>query len=191
MRPVFTPVAGANGAGKSSLTGGNPRILGLVPVLDPDALNPIQSDAALAIAAGREVLQRAARHLLERSSFAVETTLSGMPYLRMMQDARARGFEVDLIYIGTESVEINLERIRGRVALGGHDVPEEDVRRRYVRSLERLTPALDRADHAVLFDNSTDEGYRVVGLWQSPEMTWFGPRPEWTKALEPTAAPSE
>ena len=52
----------------------------------------------------------------------------------MMLAARNRGFEIVLIYIGTEDVEINLTRIRNRVLAGGHDVPEEDVRRRYKRS---------------------------------------------------------
>ena len=44
----------------------------------------------------------------------------------MMLDAKARGFEVRLVYIGTENVEINLARIRNRVLAGGHDVPEKD-----------------------------------------------------------------
>ncbi|HET6181070.1 MAG TPA: hypothetical protein VFE61_29395 [Candidatus Sulfotelmatobacter sp.] len=64
----------------------------------------------------------------------METTLAGKNYLRMMLDARVRGYEVVLVYIGTESVEINLARIKNRVLAGGHDVPEVDVRRRYERS---------------------------------------------------------
>ncbi len=51
----------------------------------------------------------------------------------MMIDARAHGFEVVLVYIGTENVELNLARIRDRVLAGGHNVPEPDVRRRYKR----------------------------------------------------------
>ena len=63
-------------------------------------------------------------------SFVVETTLAGKHYLRMMVDVRNGGFEVVLVCIGTENVEINLARIRNRVLAGGHDVPEGDVRRR-------------------------------------------------------------
>ena len=64
-----------------------------------------------------------------------------------------------LVYIGTERVETNLGRIRDRVLAGGHNVPEEDVRRRYKRSFENLATALQRADYTILFDNSTEEGY--------------------------------
>lgn len=71
-----------------------------------------------------------------------------------MNRARAIGFEVTLIYIGTEDVDINLSRIRQRVLVGGHDVPEIDVRRRYKRSFENLLLAVQRADYSLLFDNS-------------------------------------
>jgi predicted ABC-type ATPase len=77
------------------------------------------------IAAARRVLESAKDHISRRESFAVETTLSGKLYLRMMVDARKRGFEVVLVYIGTENVEINLARITNRVLAGGHDVPEK------------------------------------------------------------------
>ena len=72
------------------------------------------------MAAGREVLRLAKEHLERRESFAVETTLSGKNYLRMMRYARDvdQGFEVVLIYIGTASVEINLARIAKRVRTG-------------------------------------------------------------------------
>ena len=94
----------------------------------------------------------------------METTLAGKHYLQMMLDARARHFEIVLVYIGTENVELNLARIRDRVLAGGHDLPEEDVRRRYKRSFGNLTTAIQRADHTILFDNSTEEGYRLVAV---------------------------
>lgn len=83
----------------------------------------------------------------------------------MMQYARAidRGFEVVLIYIGTRSVEINLARIAKRVPLGGHNVPEPDVRQRYLRSFQNLPVAAGNAHQVLLFDNSEELGYRLVG----------------------------
>ncbi len=83
-------------------------------LLDPDAVaRTINSEitGASAIAAGRMVLQIAATKLQEGQSFAVETTHSGRNYLRMMLKARNCGFEVVLVYIGTNNVEINLLRI--------------------------------------------------------------------------------
>ena len=97
----------------------------------------------------------------------------------MMVDARIRGFEIVLVYIGTGNVEINLARIRNRVLAGGHNVPEEDVRRRYKRSFENLPKAIQRADNTILFDNSSEEGYRLVALLGPSGNQWFDPIPEW------------
>ena len=109
-RPTLTIIAGANGAGKSTLTAGSPGTFGAIPLLDPDAFaNTLRSNETgmSTIAAGKEVLRLAKEHLKRRESFAVETTLSGKNYLQMMRYARGidRGFEVVLIYIGTERVE--------------------------------------------------------------------------------------
>lgn len=135
-----------------------------------------------AVAAARHVLIAAQEHIRNRESFAVETTLSGQGYLRIMIDARARGFEVVLVYIGTENVETNLARIKNPVLAGGHDVPEEDVRRRYTRSFENLPTAIERADHTILFDNSFDEGYRLIAVLSPSVNQWFDPVPDWATA---------
>ena len=100
----------------------------------------------------------------------------------MMVDARRRGFEIVLVYIGTEDVEINLARIRNRVLAGGHDVPGTDVRRRYQRSFRNLPIASERADHTILFDNSTEEGYRLIAVLGLSGNQWFEPIPGWAKA---------
>jgi predicted ABC-type ATPase len=184
-RPTLTIIAGANGAGKTTLTAGSPATFAAIPLLDPDAFaNTLRSSGAgiSTIAAGKEVLRLAKGHLARRESFAVETTLSGKNYLHMMQYARAidRGFEVVLIYIGTESAEINLARIARRVLAGGHNVPEMDVRRRYLRSLQNLPAAAGIADRVLLFDNSDDLGYQPVGILGHGVHQWFRPLPVWT-----------
>lgn len=96
-----------------------------------------------------------------------------------MLGARERGFEIMLVYIGTEDVAINLARIRNRVLAGGHDVPEADVRRRYRRSFENLPTAIKRADHTILFDNSTEDGYRLIAILSGDGSRWFEPKPSW------------
>jgi len=140
-----------------------------ITVLDPDAIartiQPI-SVGTSAIAAGREVLYQANEHLASGQSFAIETTLSGKLYLKMMSRARQLGYENTVIYIGTSSVDINLARIQQRVLVGGHDVPEDDVRRRYERSLRNLPIALRLADNAILFDNSQEMAIRAFGVLQ-------------------------
>jgi predicted ABC-type ATPase len=185
--PKLTFIAGANGSGKTTLTRWNVELFRDIPVLDPDsigkALQPTAS-AAFPIAGARQVLKAAIDHLQRAKSFAIETTLSGKNYLRMMRDARRSGFEVVLVYIGTESVEINLGRIRDRVLAGGHDVPETDVRRRYQRSFANLPIAVERADHTILFDNSTEEGYRLVAILSPTGNQWLPPRPAWAATID-------
>jgi predicted ABC-type ATPase len=68
--------------------------------------------------------------------------------------AKAVGFEVRLIYVFVRSVELRLERIRLRVAKGGHDVPEDKVRDRRARSFAQLSWFFKAADQAWIFDNS-------------------------------------
>jgi predicted ABC-type ATPase len=184
--PRLTIIAGANGCGKSTLTSRSSFIY-KTPLLDPDAISKALQPSipgASAVAAARQVLISAGKHIERSESFAVETTLAGKHYLRMMVDARIRGFEVVLVYIGTENVEINLARIRNRVLAGGHDVPESDVRRRYQRSFKSLLIAMERADHTILFDNSTEEGYRLVAVLGSSGSQWFEPVPDWANASQ-------
>ena len=186
-RPRLTFIAGANGSGKTTLTRWNSELFRPTPVLDPDAIaNTLQAATVglSSVAAARQVLATANRHLENAQSFAVETTLSGRSYLQMMLDAKKLNFEIVLIYIGTERVEINLERIRNRVLLGGHDVPENDVRRRYRRSFGNLPFAMAHADHSILFDNSFEEGYRLIAVLSGSEDRWFGALPDWAAKVE-------
>jgi predicted ABC-type ATPase len=179
-------IAGPNGSGKSSLTAGNLDVFRQFPLLDPDAIaRAIQVDpnSSSALAAGRQVLNEAAAYLEAKQSFAVETTLSGHNYLHMMVAARERGFDVALIYVGTSSPEINVARVANRVALGGHDVPEVDIRRRYARSLLNLPIAVAQADVSIIFDNSTDNGYQLVAVFDHGTAQWFREAPSWLAAL--------
>ena len=120
IRPTLTFIAGANGAGKTTLTRWNPDLFKEIPLLDPDAIaNTLQTRASslFPLAAARHVLKSAEEHLRDGQSFAVETTLAGKNYLRMMLDARKRGFEMVLVYIGTENV--NQSGSNSKSGLGG------------------------------------------------------------------------
>jgi len=136
-------------------------------------------DSMSRIDAGRLILRMCEELLEKRESFLVETTLSGQTYLRMMRRAGGLGYTVRLIYVATESVEINIQRIRDRVLKGGHDVPEEDQRRRFPRSFANLRLALELASEVALFDNSGPEGNRLVAIRDGRGTNFFPPVPEW------------
>ncbi|MEO6804126.1 MAG: zeta toxin family protein [Granulicella sp.] len=184
--PTLTVVAGANGCGKTTLTRWGRDEFQESSVLDPDtvarSLRSTGADSGSAIDAGREVLLMAERLLKAGQSFAVETTLSGNTYLRMMVKAKMLGYLVVLVYIGTENVSINMQRVRFRVANGGHNVPEEDQRRRYPRSIANAAKALTIADEAIILDNSGAR-YVKVAVKRITGIEVFEPVPEWAAWL--------
>lgn len=79
-----------------------------------------------------------------------------------MTAAKRKGFEIRLIYVIVDTVEIQLERIRYRVEKGGHDVPERKVRERRQRSLEQLGWFFQQADFTWIIDNSGAEPVIVL-----------------------------
>jgi len=181
--PTLTVIAGPNGAGKSTIT----RLTdfeGRDRLLDPDAIargmNPFNpSDAALA--AGRETLKRTAEYLDRRVSFAVETTLAGHGKLDLLRQAKSRGYEVRLMFVGLDSPERCVGRIRNRVAKGGHFVPDADVRRRFARSVANAVQALRSVDVAEFYDNSGG-GHRLVLIAKAGIVVWREDRlPEWVR----------
>lgn len=177
--PVLTIVAGPNGAGKSTLT--TSGVLDDVPVIDPDAiaraLSP-DNPAAAATRAGKRALDQRRDLLDAGKSFAVETTLSGNSALALMEEARAHGFRVELKYIGLQDHDLAKARVAARAAGGGHDVPHEDIERRFSRSLENLPDAIFRADVSEIYDNSGQLPMRRVAEL-SPERFTFENAPAW------------
>lgn len=185
-KPTITIIAGANGSGKSTFTRATQKSL-RVPVIDPDLearlLQPDDPQAA-AIEGGRQAIKRARAYLENNKSFAAETTLSGNTYLRMIAQAKQKGWLVFLIYVGVDNVETSIKRVAQRVAEGGHNVPEEDIRRRYARSLANLPVALEQADRTLIFDNSTQAGHQQVLTIENGIVTQKARKlPEWVKTL--------
>ncbi len=160
--PTLIVVAGPNGCGKSTLT----RMSGFsgFDIIDPDAIargmmagNPGQ--------AAREALRRRQAALAGGRTHLVETTLTGSGILRHMTAARRAGYRIVLHYVSVASPDRALDRIRNRVKLGGHDVPEADARRRFVRSHANLPAAIALTDEALLYDNTgPDRPHREVAI---------------------------
>lgn len=182
----MTIIAGSNGCGKSTLTSSARTRFQQIPILDPDAIAKSIQDTLdpniSNIEAGKKVLHDAEQHIVEKQSFTVETTLSGSTYLKMAARAKKAGFKIMVIFVGTASVEINIERVKLRVEAGGHDVPEEDQRRRYPRTLANMKKLLPEADFAAILDNSGD-GYVFVAFGQAGDMHWNEPVPKWASGL--------
>lgn len=155
-------LAGVNGAGKSSIAGATFRAAG-ADYYNPDeaarslrAANPRLGAAEANSAAwhqGRRLLERA---IAERRDFALETTLGASTIPRLLAQAAAQGIEVRVWYVGLDSPERHLARVRSRVRGGGHDIPEADIRRRYDHSRLNLIELLPRLAALRVYDNSIE-----------------------------------
>jgi predicted ABC-type ATPase len=160
--PRLYVLAGVNGAGKSSIGGAMFRSAG-ADYYNPDeaarsliAANPglqqVNANAA-AWRQGKRLLERAIR---ERLDFALETTLGGSTMPRLLAEAASEGIEVRVWYVGLGSPEAHIERVRQRVRLGGHDIPEADIRRRWRHSRLNLVKLLPVLTELRVYDNSAD-----------------------------------
>jgi predicted ABC-type ATPase len=169
--PVLVVLGGINGAGKSSIVRVMAQAAILAPAifLDPDKFTAEilvkcpDLDQAAANFAGLRFLSREINRLLEaRQSFMTETVLANSAYRRHCLDAKDRGWTVRLLYVGVPTVEDSIARVAVRVAKGGHDVPEADIRRRWPRSHENLAWFTQHADAVDVFANTWDAQPRLV-----------------------------
>ena len=152
-------IAGCNGAGKTTASYTVlPEILECREFVNADeiakGLSPF-NPSSVAIEAGRLMLKRIGELLSAGVSFSVETTLSTRSYINLIQQAQNQGYSVSLIYFWLNSPELAIERVKQRVANGGHDVPAPIIRRRYRSGLENFFRIyMPCVDYWMLADNS-------------------------------------
>jgi len=160
--PCIYVLAGANGAGKSSI-GGAALLQHGVEYFNPDeaarrirAANPtiIQEDAnSAAWHEGKRLLERA---IAERLNFAFETTLGGNTIPALLERALESGIEVRVWYIGLNTPDLHITRVRSRVERSGHDIPEVKIRERYHRSRLNLVRLIRKLTEVRVYDNSKE-----------------------------------
>ena len=164
-RPRLWVVAGPNGSGKSTLYD-RTDIEGFgrsVWIINPDLLSSLihQHEGSGSAQANASALDRI-RAWLDASidayqTIGVETVLSTDKYRDLIENAQARGFEFRLLYVFLRDVRMNIERVKLRVAKGGHSVPESKIVERRQRSFDQLPWFLERADMALVYDNSSSD----------------------------------
>lgn len=164
-------LAGVNGAGKSSI-GGSALRAAKQDWYNPDelaqALHQQFPDRPLAEINGEvwhEGRRRLEAAIREDTDFAFETTLGGNTITGLLLDAIAAGVPVSVWYCGLESPDLHIQRVAGRVARGGHDIPEQLIRSRCntsMRNLCRLAPGLHQL---AVYDNS-----RPLDAQQRPDI---------------------
>lgn len=114
-------------------------------------------------------------------TFTFETVMSAPDKIHLLQEARTLGFRTYLYYIATEDPEINIARVRNRVADGGHDVPIDKIVARYQRSLRLLPGAIRHSSRAYFFDTSGENAWFFAEITDGTTLdvkgdeipTWF------------------
>ncbi|MGB7201428.1 MAG: zeta toxin family protein [Pyrinomonadaceae bacterium] len=140
--PNIIIIAGPNGAGKSTLAPALLRdTLGILEYVNADTIAEGLSAFApedASFDAGRVMLGRLHDLAENHKDFAFETTLASRFYAQWLEQLKTQGYRVSLIFLWLESAELAIERVKERVRMGGHDIPEETIRRRYDRGLKNL-----------------------------------------------------
>ncbi len=157
--PCLLLIGGCNGAGKSTLARKLLPQYGIVRFLNADeiarGLSPLDA-TAIALKASRTLIREARGLIAARSGFALESTLSGKGHVGLLRSAKEAGFEIVLHYVMIDSVEQAIKRVRLRVSLGGHPVPDGAVERRFHRGRAMFSDFyLPLADQLTVWDNRT------------------------------------
>lgn len=173
-------IAGCNGAGKTTASFTIlPEILDCKEFVNADeiakGLSPFQPEK-VSFEAGRIMLNRINELLSENENFSFETTLSTKSYKSKINEAKDKGYRVILLFFWLQNIELAKERVKTRVAEGGHNIKPEVIERRYIRGIKNLfdiyLPIVDgafifdnsEAKHELIADKQIDESLNIVNI---------------------------
>ena len=170
---TYTIIGGVNGAGKSSLTGVlRTELNNLGKIIDVDKLNIIHGGN---IEGGKAAVKLINDCISKGICFTQETTLSGHKTALTAKEVLSKGYFVRLYYVGLNSAEESIQRIKNRVANGGHNIPDEYVVRRFNNRFKDISAVLPYCNEATFYDNQN--GFVAVGEYRNGELQIIGSKP--------------
>jgi predicted ABC-type ATPase len=155
-------IAGPNGVGKTTFARAFlPQEAHCQRFINADliaaGLSPFAPEI-MAIKAGRLMLQELASCVAQQQSFAFETTLSGLAYLRHIHKWQQQGYKVSLYFLSLPTVDLAIERVAFRVQQGGHHIPEDVIRRRFAAGRKNFEQQYSPiVNDWALYDNAGEE----------------------------------
>lgn len=159
--PYLYIIAGCNGAGKTTASYTIlPEMLGCKEFVNSDeiakGLSPFNADSVtVAVEASRIMYKRIRELIAAQKTFAMETTLASRSIAKLLTGAQEKGYHVTLLYFWLNTPDLAVERVKNRVAAGGHNVTEVTVRRRYEAGIHNLFELyLPICDYWMITDNS-------------------------------------
>jgi len=159
--PDILIIAGPNGAGKTTFAREYlPKEAGLARFVNADliaeGLSPFSPSEAI-VRAGRLMIEQIDRLFSRRESFAFETTLSGMMWVKKILEWKKAEYKVKVIFLTLPDADMAVRRVAARVKQGGHDVPEETIRRRFIKGLRNFQEIYSTlVDAWSVYDNSVN-----------------------------------
>jgi predicted ABC-type ATPase len=166
VNPEALIIAGPNGSGKSTLAYEFEHETGYVYLSADLIASEIAPENPLSarLEAGRTFFDRVRYCIDKKESFIAETTLSGRSFVGIMKSLAENGFEVRIAYVFLDTPEMCIHRVKQRVLKGGHDVPDDDIRRRFFRSKRNFWDFYRRmADRWYVYYNA-DSSFEEVAL---------------------------
>lgn len=158
--PNLYIISGCNGAGKTTASFTLlPAMLDCKEFVNADeiakGISPFQPER-VSLQAGRIMIERIYELLDRGVDFAFETTLTTLSYINTIKIAKEKGYSVTLLYFWLNDVNLAIERVKIRVSEGGHNIPEEVVRRRYFRGIFNLANKfIAKCDYWIVINNSS------------------------------------
>ena len=160
-------ISGCNGAGKTTASYTVlPEILNCKEFVNADeiarGLSPF-NPSSVAIEAGKLMLQRIEELLKRNETFSIETTLATRSYVNLVKQAQEQGYSVRLLFFWLSTPELAVKRVAERVSKGGHDIPQDIIRRRYVAGINNLFKLfMPIVNYWAIFDNSETPRKKVA-----------------------------
>lgn len=157
---LILAVVGPNGSGKSSALYSS-KVNERIAFINPDDIarnefSNVADEAERNKLAWSRCNELRSELIASNISFGFETVGSHPSKVELLHQAKEKGYRVALLFVATESPDINIKRIKHRVTQGGHDVPDEKVRSRYERTLKLLPDYFSVSDTASIWDNSEE-----------------------------------
>ncbi|MBQ4277359.1 MAG: zeta toxin family protein [Bacteroidaceae bacterium] len=159
MSKTIYIIGGCNGAGKTTASYTVlPEILECKEFVNADeiarGLSPFNPEG-VAIEAGRLMLQRIDDLMKQGVTFSIETTLATKSYVKLVERAHTEGYQIHILFFWLQTPELAIQRVAERVRKGGHNIPEDVIRRRYVAGIKNLFELfMQKVDYWFIYDNS-------------------------------------
>lgn len=155
-KPMILVFAGPNGSGKSTITQFFDTVGTYTNADDMVSATGMKNEDAAVLADKMRY-----DSIKNKEDFTFETVLSSRYKLDILEKAKAEGYFIKCIFVLTVDPAVNVARVAARVSLGGHNVDEDKIRSRYVKSLGNIKNLIELCDILHVYDN-TEEPIRII-----------------------------